>query len=67
MVVETICLFGANVIVVAGLALFKIFGAETWRPSLPVPVATNCTKRVGATEAFDSCIFIGGSTLTLTT
>ena len=40
MVVETICLFGAKVIVVAGLALFKIFGAETCLPSMlvfPVP------------------------------
>ena len=34
-VVETICLFGAKVMVVApGLALFRIFGAETCRPSL---------------------------------
>ena len=46
-VVETICLFGAKVIVVApGLALFRIFGAETCRPSATLfAAATNWTSR----------------------
>ena len=48
--VETICLFGAGarVIVVAlGLALFKIFGAETCLPSMlvfPVPAFPAATR-----------------------
>ena len=69
--VDTICLLGAKVIV-AGLALFKILGADTclWPSFANVTgvgaAATNCTSRVGLASPDREANDGGGSTLTLT-